>query len=299
MVVSDGSKPQTFVRQTRTVGNKAVNPEIPGSDAITLPARSSTVTDGKDSDTRTDGVRVLGLIVVIVSMAATIFILISEGLEAAAAVAAVVTIPLFILSIQLDSGRGQRVAVMTALVGILALIATLVGVRPSEHESQTGPTVTPPTTPTSPTSPTPPPEPPTTPPAPPTTTKPPPPPPDPHWEAVWKDDFQLELLSGIELDTVPPLLARGFGDLLYDDSHALSPVLVPYGKVAIPKSNSRPDAKACQKAVQNFGRNEPFEPRSGQYLCVGTGEGRLARLEVTDAQYEYVQFNAIVWELKQ
>jgi hypothetical protein len=113
-----------------------------GDIATTFPERSSSVTDGKDSETRSEGFRVLSVVVVIISMAATILVLISEGLDAAGA-AALVMIPLFILSLRLDSGRGQRIAVMTALIGVLALIATLVIVRPSERESQPGPTGTP------------------------------------------------------------------------------------------------------------------------------------------------------------
>jgi hypothetical protein len=267
------------------------------------------VTDGKDSETRTEGIRVLGLIVVIVSMAATSFILISEGLQAAAAVAALVMIPLFILSIQLDSGRGQRVAVMTALVGVLALIATLVIVRPSEHESQPGPTETPPSTPTSPTSPTPP-EPSPTPQAP--TSKPPrPPSPSPSptlvgWVKAWKGPFRLPHISGIDLDTAPPSYATGRagnldqGDLFYDNRDALFPKLVPHAWVAIPESHTRPDANACDAALETLRNNDPFEPQPGQYLCIGTASGRLAWLEVTDvSEYDYVRFNVVTWKWKE
>jgi hypothetical protein len=211
-----------------------------GDIAITFPERSSSVTDRKDSETRSEGIRILGLIVVIVSMAATIVVLISEDLDAAAGVAALVMIPLFILSIQLDSGRGQRIAAMTALVGVLALIATLVIVRPFQREPPPGPTEPPTpieTSPSSPTSPT------TTQPSSPSTsqsqTKTTPPPPTPvGWVKAWKGPFRLGLRTGIDLDTAPASLVTGpdnnllQGDLLYDDSDALSAMLVPYAWVA-------------------------------------------------------------------
>jgi hypothetical protein len=87
------------------------------------------------------------------------------------------------------------------------------------------------------------------------------------------------------------------GDLLYDDSDALSATLVPYAWVATPESHSRPDANACDKALGTLRNKDPVEPRRGQYLCVGTASGRLARLEVTDVQqYDYVRFKVIIWK---
>jgi hypothetical protein len=42
---------------------------------------------------------------------------------------------------------------------------------------------------------------------------------------------------------------------------------------------------------------DPIDPRPGQYICLGTASGRLARLEITDVQqYDYVRFNVIIWK---
>jgi hypothetical protein len=120
---------------------------------------------------------------------------------------------------------------------------------------------------------------------------------------VWKGPFRLRHLSGIDVDTAPPSLATGpadnldQGDLFYDNRDAFSPKLWPEALLAIPESNTRPDANVCAEALVTLRSNDPIDPQPGQYLCVRTAPDRLARLEVTDVQqYDYVRFNVVIWE---
>jgi hypothetical protein len=261
------------------------------------------VTDRKDSDAHSPAFLVISVIVVTTSITSSLLVLIVSGLAEAAFAAALAAVAIAAVALfkGVDSGGRRRIALLAALVSAIATVITY-RIFWAPEPGDPPPPPPPPPTPTKTQKPTTTPSPtPVTEPSTPPTSKPPSPTPTPStrtWVKAWNGPVRLGLLSGIDLDTAPPLLATGYGDLLYDDSHALSPVLVPDGWVAIPESNSRPDAKACQQAVEAFGSNNPVEPRSGQYLCVGTDSGRLARLEVTDAQYDFVRFNVIVWELR-
>jgi hypothetical protein len=80
---------------------------------------------------------------------------------------------------------------------------------------------------------------------------------------AWKGPFRLGLRTGIDLDTAPASLVTGpggnllQGDVLYDDSDALSATLVPYAWVATPESHSRPDANVCDKALGTLRNKDP------------------------------------------
>ena len=292
-----------------------------GDIATTFPERSSFVATGKDSDAR--GRRYLGISVILVTMS-LLLVWKFWGDAKVAVVATVVVVPLTALSALAvrhetksdgDSGDGQPIAGITTLIGAVVLFAVVVtltiqrsGEDRGDDDTIPTPTATPTPTPSRSKTPKPTPTPSPTPvmePSTPPTSKapPPPPPPTPRWVKAWNGPFRLQHLSGIDLDTTPPSFATGpadnldQGDLFYDNRDALSPKLVPQAWVAIPESNTRPDANACDKALGTLRNNDPIDPKPGQYLCLGTALGRLARLEVTDVQqYDYVRFNVIVWK---
>lgn len=294
-----------------------------GDIASTFPGRSSSVATRKGSIAR---VRRYLLISVILVTIASLLVWRVWGHQEATAVATLVGVALAALTAlalpkngarsedgELDPGGGQLIAGMLALVGAVAVFAVVVSLiiyRNLSPVPTPEPTPTPTPTPTRTPKPTKTSKPTATPsptlvtePSTPPTSKPPPPPPTQSWVTAWKGPFRLRLLSGIDVDTAPPSLATGpagnldQGDLFYDNSDALSAKLVPYAAFAIPEPNSRPDAKVCAEALVTLRNNDSFEPLPGQYLCVGTASGRLARLEVTDVQqYDHVRFNVVIWE---
>jgi hypothetical protein len=281
-----------------------------GDIAITFPERSSSVTNQQDSDAHSRAFLVISVIVVTTAITWLLLALIFSGLQKTAAAATLAAVPIAAVALfkGVDSGGRRRIAVLTALV---SAITTVIAYRilwspepdppppppPSPRPIQTQePTTTPEPTPV--TEPSPPPKPPTT-----TSPTPPPPPPSGSWVTAWKGPFRLGHLSGIDVDTAPPSLATGpadnldQGDLFYDDRDAFSPKLWQHAALAIPESNTRLGAKACDEALVTLRTQDAVDPQPGQYLCLGTASGRLARLEVTDVQqYDYVRFNVIVWE---
>ncbi len=121
----------------------------------------------------------------------------------------------------------------------------------------------------------------------------------------WSGKFLLNQVSGgVDLDTKPASSATGAadnldaGDLFYDNQDALGNLLYAgNGPLAQWEGERLPDAADCIEAVQTLAIRK-VDPSVGQILCVGTSGGRIARLEITRAEYEDVRFSLIVWNVK-
>jgi hypothetical protein len=125
----------------------------------------------------------------------------------------------------------------------------------------------------------------------------------PTFTKHWSGNFLLPNVAGAELDTRPASRATGpagnlgSGDLFYDNREALGNLIYAGdGPLAEWDGNGSPDAAACLEAVQTVATAR-VDPRRGSILCVGTNGGRVARLEITQAEYSGIRFSVLVWNI--
>jgi hypothetical protein len=88
--------------------------------------------------------------------------------------------------------------------------------------------------------------------------------------------------SGLELDSAPAStvnVASPTSDLSFDNREALGMKLYAGAALAVPQTSGPPGPRDCAEALQTFPIADS-EGQPGETLCVGTGEGRVARVTV-------------------
>jgi hypothetical protein len=104
--------------------------------------------------------------------------------------------------------------------------------------------------------------------------------------------------AALELDSVPVQPVNGAwtgADLNFDNREALGMWLYAGPALAEWSGPGVPDAAGCNEAVITSPVGK-VDPTPGQTLCVGTTDSQVARLQVVDAQYQGVRFDAVVWK---
>lgn len=115
--------------------------------------------------------------------------------------------------------------------------------------------------------------------------------------AAWQGRILLPNNAALELDSVPAQPVNGAwtgADLNYDNREALGMFLYAGPALAEWSGPGLPDAAGCYQTLTTS-QVAKVDPTPGQILCVGTTDNRIARLQVVDAQYQGVRFDAIVW----
>jgi hypothetical protein len=117
------------------------------------------------------------------------------------------------------------------------------------------------------------------------------------WRVIWRGPITVLNNTGLELDSVPIARVDGAStraDLNFDNREALGMWLYAGPALAEWSGPGVPDGKDCYEALIT-GRVAKVDPTPGRTLCVGTTGNQVATLQVADAQYQGVRFNAVVW----
>jgi hypothetical protein len=118
------------------------------------------------------------------------------------------------------------------------------------------------------------------------------------WTQAWQGRVLLPKVAGLELDSRPAMPVNGAdpgADLRYSNDEALGMKLYAGPRLTELSGSPGPDPDACYQSLVSLpiGRADPAPQ---QVYCVGTSEGGMAWLQVEDASYDGVVFQAVVWQ---
>jgi hypothetical protein len=115
--------------------------------------------------------------------------------------------------------------------------------------------------------------------------------------AFWQGRILLPNNAALELDSVPGQPVNGAwtgADLNFDNREARGMLLYAGPALAEWSGPNVPNASDCYQSLITSPVGK-VNPAPGQILCVGTTDNRVARLQIVDAQYQGVRFDAVVW----
>ena len=107
----------------------------------------------------------------------------------------------------------------------------------------------------------------------------------------WQGDLVVDEISYVDFDTVPPTRGDGEADLFHWGSGDISGSY----RIYLWPEPAVPTATQCATFLATHGVTTHIQVEPGSRLCVRSGEGRTALVEVKERQGQAWLVNAVVW----